>query len=298
MLFVGLLQATAGIVITPSGADDDLPVRLGNGRCLDDFLLLGFIRLADVRADRGQRHRLGLFNNRPLPVERHAIPEAGSSAWNPKARFSPRTSPTHWARCTSQVGRRNLPGLRHRQEIEVRVILDPAPAPAGAKADHPALGRPMDQRGMARLGTSHGRDAEAAQDETSEERAPAAHAAVHDDVLVILQRGQVVLHILRPVLDFGPDGFHITPAIVRSGDFVGPVVPQHLAPPGQNIIRLIAVDGIPILPDGQILERRDPTRHRGRPSRNAGTASPGPRWPGHRSGPWGCSARSAPRAPG
>ena len=80
MLFVGLLQAAAGIVITPSAPTTIFRSASVMVDCFNDILLLGFIRLADVLTDRGQRHRLGLFDDRPLPVERHAIPEGRITA--------------------------------------------------------------------------------------------------------------------------------------------------------------------------------------------------------------------------
>ena len=43
------------------------------------------------------------------------------------------------------------------------------------------------------------------------------------------------------------DGLHIAPALVRSGDVAGPVVPEHFAPPGKSVVRLFAVDDHPFM---------------------------------------------------
>ena len=48
---------------------------------------------------------------------------------------------------------------------------------------------------MTPAGTSNGRDPEGPQNEASNERAPAAHPTVHEDVLIFLQLGPVVLDV-------------------------------------------------------------------------------------------------------
>ena len=107
---------------------------------------------------------------------------------------------------------------------------------------------------MAGLGAGQGRDAEATQNESPEERPPSAHAAGIDDILVETERGEVVLLVLRPVFDIGFHRLDITPAVVGGLDVVGMVIAEHLAPPGQHFIGFVAVADKPAVPDREILE--------------------------------------------
>ena len=70
----------------------------------------------------------------------------------------------------------------------------------------------------------------------AEEGTPAADAAVHQDVLEELQLGPVVLVVLRAVLDFRLDRLDVPPAVVRRGNLIRPIVPQHLPAPGWDIL--------------------------------------------------------------
>ncbi len=88
------------------------------------------------------------------------------------------------------------------------------------------------------------------------EGAPTADAAVHEDVLEELQLVLVVLVVLRSVPDVGPDRGHVAPAVVGGGDVVGAVVAEHLAAPGEDLIRLLAIDDHAVVPGAQILEGR------------------------------------------
>ena len=109
---------------------------------------------------------------------------------------------------------------------------------------------------MTRLGPCRSRNSKSPQDEASEERAPPAHPAVHDDILKLLQFGPVILRITRPELDIGGDSLHVTPSKVGIGGDVRPVVTQHLTSPGMGLIRLISINHEPDIPCRQILEGR------------------------------------------
>ena len=94
------------------------------------------------------------------------------------------------------------------------ILVPPAVFEAGAEIDHPSTGRPMAHRGMRALGDAPRRDTEAPQDEPAEKRAPAAHAAVHCNVLIVVQCRVVQLHVLRSIRNFRFDGSDVAPAIV------------------------------------------------------------------------------------
>ena len=114
----------------------------------------------------------------------------------------------------------------------------------------------MTQSGVRLLRHAPGRDAKAAQDEPAKERTPATHAAVLGNVLIGVQRREIILHALRPVFHLRRDRGRIAPAIVGVVDMIGAVVPQHLAPPCQDFIRRIAPDHHPVFPHGQVLKCR------------------------------------------
>src|SRR5210317_1592652 len=87
---------------------------------------------------------------------------------------------------------RNRPRLSMSQKVSVLPIPSPAPCPAGTKANHPAIRCPVRQSRMTALRTRRGRHTESAQDEATEERAPAAHSTVHKDILVLLKLWLVI----------------------------------------------------------------------------------------------------------
>ncbi len=114
----------------------------------------------------------------------------------------------------------------------------------------------MSQGRMAPLGTRCSRDTEGAQDETAKECTPTAYAAIHNDILEELQLRFVKLVVLRPIPNIGLHRLDITPASIRSGDVVGSIVPEHLAPPDQGLVRLFPVYDKAEVPGRQPLERR------------------------------------------
>ena len=109
---------------------------------------------------------------------------------------------------------------------------------------------------MTPAGTSSRRDSEGSQREATIERASAAHSAVHEHVLIFLQLRPVVFYILRTIFNIGRDNIHITPAEVGVVDVVGPEVSKHVPPPGQSLVRLVAVGNHAEVPGAELFERR------------------------------------------
>ena len=94
---------------------------------------------------------------------------------------------------------------------------------------------------MAPAGTGRSGTPEGAQDEAAEEGPPSANPSVHENILVLLQFGPVVLDVPRAVLDvraYDPD---VAPAEVRLVDMVWPEVAQHASSPSQGLVRFVPV---------------------------------------------------------
>lgn len=54
----------------------------------------------------------------------------------------------------------------------------------------------------------------------------------------------------------GEKGLIQTPVPVGGGDMIGTIVTENLASPGENLIRLLAIDDHAITPNAQVLEAR------------------------------------------
>ena len=104
--------------------------------------------------------------------------------------------------------------------------------------------------------TGSGGHAEGAQDEAAEEGAAAAYSTVHENVLIFLKLGPVVLDVTRTVLDVRAYDSDVAPTEIRFIDMIGPEVTQHAPAPCQGLVRFVPVDHHAEAPNGQVLEGR------------------------------------------